>query len=286
VDPPVLLPPDFFGPGSDPVDTIVQRTHRVFDPTNDDQPLPWSATAPVEIELVALSLQSTDPLSIPGPTALGMEGDDLVVQVDLSQVPNPIVQDQQVVGFHPSLVGVIQVDNPSSFNPRVYLPVALRKTEIPKSPITNYVAKITRNFKKVSKDSVKVTTKLPSDPGIDLTGKTVIVTLGGESFTFTLDKKGKGTPVPDPTPVKHKLKVTHNKRKGGLAINFQLKKTVLDFLEDEGITNETIGKPGEPRTIAFQVGICDRSFSVDLTVMYKSKIDKVGTAKGKVKEPK
>ena len=87
-------------------------------------------------------------------------------------------------------------------------------------------------------------------------------------------------------PEKQKLKVNHNKKKGGLAITFQVQKTVLGFLEDEGFENLTIGKPGEPRTVPLQIGICDKSFCVDVGVLYKAKLDKNGSAKGKLKAQK
>jgi hypothetical protein len=91
------IPPDFFGPGSDPfdgridlgggvgmVDTIVQRNGWMCFP----EPLP--STASVEVELVALDLVSCTPITV---TYGGVSPELWDVQVGLSGVQDPGIMD-------------------------------------------------------------------------------------------------------------------------------------------------------------------------------------------------
>ena len=100
------IPADFFDPGSDPfdgdvffegatggIDTVVRR----LDPTIDLDPPPTTA-APIDIELVALHLESIDPITVssPGPTLTLWD-----VEVGLSVTPAPLGQ-MEITKTHPN----------------------------------------------------------------------------------------------------------------------------------------------------------------------------------------
>jgi len=277
------LPSGFFG-NSHEVDTVVDRL--------TGTPAEFEANV-VPVELVELSLASVDPITVTfgafGPTASGQAGDDLVIAVDSTLVPNPFVENGVVVGYHPSKFGFVCVRNASAFNNVVYVPVAFRKTQVQVRTVVldNVNAKFKRNFKKVLKDSGNVKTKLTLEPGLDLVGKTVTVSLPGIDLTFKIVKKnGKTELVNGGDPKTFKLATKYNSKRGTLTTTFKLKKADLSGLASLGIDNADNAKPGRIVLIPYEVIICDTKYVIDIETFYVSKLDKNGTAKGKLKAPK
>jgi hypothetical protein len=93
------VPADFFGPGSDPFDEIVDLVGDPFDPDSSDSsteiqradhvtfpgPPPSTTTTPIEVEILALSLASAEPITVT--YYGGMQQEQWDLHVGLSDIP-------------------------------------------------------------------------------------------------------------------------------------------------------------------------------------------------------
>ena len=131
------------------------------------------------------------------------------------------------------------------------------------------------NFKTPGKDKVSVVGILELPAGFDPSGKTVSVDFGGAAQTFVLNGKGMAKTGKDQFKLTRKLQ---NKQflGGASKVQFMLNGALAAALADDGLTNETIPKPGKLASVPVLFGVDNQVYTGTATIIWKAVADRSG----------
>jgi hypothetical protein len=181
----------------------------------------------------------------------------------------------------PALITPTPTPTPALITPTpTPTPPLVTPTPTPTPPATAPIqgeikTKIQLKFNKFSKDKISVQIKnwsLP--PGLVPTDVTVDV--GGAAFTGTLDAKGKFKSLDG----RDAIKMKQSKKTQLWKINVKRKNN--DFaadLADDGLTDADNPTPGLLVTVPLTIEVGGALYGEDVSLLYKSKLGKKGTAK-------
>jgi len=148
--------------------------------------------------------------------------------------------------------------------------LVLTVSDTPPGTLTLSKLLVKLNFKKSAKDKFIVMGTLSLASGFDPTGVAVTVDVGGATINATLDGKGRAKT----TQLMMKLK----EKRGVFTFKAISKNNTHQAdLADDGLTNAD--NPGSTETLSVTVTIGGQVFPATASVLYKSKLDRKGTAK-------
>ena len=145
-----------------------------------------------------------------------------------------------------------------------------------KQPLEGTVKpKVSLSFRKVDRDKLKLTIKqwrLPA--AFERDGARIVIDVGGAVLDATLDGKGrfKSEDRRDRVTLKRS-------RKGWTLVVVRRRLDLQADLADDGLIDETNGKPGKPVGIDVSVAVNGTAYRETIQLSYRSKAGKHGTAK-------
>jgi len=128
---------------------------------------------------------------------------------------------------------------------------------------------IALNFTKAGKDKIQISGVIELTKDAVITGKNMIVNVGGAGGVFKLDAKGKAKVG------KNNFKLTRKLTKkvflgGPVKVQFTLAGSFVNDLKDEGLTSTPTGKAGVQKLIRVLLGIDGKIFTATPNVLWKN----------------
>ncbi|MCY3022443.1 MAG: Ig-like domain repeat protein [Planctomycetota bacterium] len=156
----------------------------------------------------------------------------------------------------------------------ISFPVAAAATP-PRDPWMVVKTSVALNFKTPGKDKLSVLGVLELPAGFDPSGKTMTVDFGGVAQTFLVDGKGMAKTGKDQFKLTRKLQ---NKQflGGASKVQFALSGSLAATLADDGLTNETITKPGKVVSVPVLFGIDNQIYAGTAWIIWTAVAGKSG----------